>query len=304
MPTALLIGFEYTFNSLTGAIIDLYQAHKWCQSFDCNINILTDIEFIRDPVNLQNVVDQKLADSDLLTFYSRIIPKIVTGANTLLSTIINILRTGVPDSKLIIYYSGHGVKDSMVMPDKALLPFVDFRDNILNNLDPYVEIFWVLDCCNPNGLHLPYKLDRNQFVMSPTKIQCVTQPILLITSSEANEKSIATKSGSVFSRYLFRLLTLMNIPSELIIKKRTVTLPTGKNRNLRRLIGNLSSSIRKMHTGYSQTVSIYSSYIIDPILWMWIGSNKDYDIVSDLSLSTLVIRSRGDLFIPFPYSIH
>lgn len=306
MVAAILIGFEYTFNSLTGAIIDLYQAHKWCHSFGCNISVLTDIEYVKDIDNLQNVVERKLAEPDLLTFYPKISPKIVHDATTMMGDIINILRSGIPDGKLIIYYTGHGVKDCMVMPDRSLLPFIDFRDNILDNLDSYVEIFWILDCCNPNGLHLPYKLEGNAFSLSPSKIQCVLQPILLITSSETNEKSIATKSGSVFSRYLFQLLTLLNRPIEIsnsgkmnfTVKNNHLVIPSEKNRNLRRLIGNLASSIRKMHTGYSQTVSVYSSYIIDPILWMWIGSRKDYDIVTDISLSTIIIRNREDAFIP------
>lgn len=296
MPTAILIGFEYTFNSLEGAIIDLYQAHKWCQSFGCQINILTDIQSIKDPGNLRSVIDKNLAGKDLLTFYHRVNPGIVNDKKGLLDDIIKILTLGIPDNKLIIYYSGHGVKDSMVMPDRTLLPFIDFRDNILSYLNPYVEIFWILDCCNPNGMNLPYKLDGNRFVLSPTKIQFVTQPILLITSAETNEKSVATKSGSIFSRYLFNLLSEMNRPVEPIIQKRNIIIPTGRNRNLRRLIGNLGSSIRKMHTGYAQTVSIYSSYITDPVLWMWIGSSTNSDIVTDMSLSSLIIRNNPMTF--------
>lgn len=298
MPIAILIGFEYTFNSLTGALIDLYHASKWCKSFNCDIHVLTDINFIKDIDNLQHVVDRRIADSDLLTFYDSIISKtIIRDGASLLMSIIKILQIGVPDNKVIIYYSGHGVKDSMVMPDRTLLPFIDFRNNILEILESYAELFWILDCCNPNGLHLPYKLDGNNFMLSPTKIECVSQPILLITSSEVNEKSIATKSGSVFSRHLFRLLSQLNninllkLPIVNSSRKKHVVIPNHTNRNLRRLIGNLSSSIRKMHTGYAQTVSIYSSYIIDPILWMWIGSLRNYDIVTDITLSILIIRN-------------
>lgn len=71
-------------------------------------------------------------------------------------------------------------------------------------------------------------------------------------------------------------------------------IPNRKNRNLRRLVGNLASSIRKMHTGYSQTVSVYNSYVMDPILWLWIGSSKDYDIAMDMSLSIFVIRKNTE----------
>ncbi|CAH6420192.1 Caspase [uncultured virus] len=309
MPLAILIGFEYTFNSLTGATIDLYHATNWCQSFGCDIHILTDIETVKDENNLQQAIDRRIAEPDLLTFtkqspFSK--RTVITNKNSLLESISHILqgnskflnsskpikqKAQISDNKIVIYYSGHGVKDSMVMPNRTLLSFVDFRDNILNVLDPYVELFWILDCCNPNGLHLPYKLEGNTFVLSPTKIECVLQPILLITSSEAKEKSIATKSGSVFSRHLFKILTQLNIAGAPVIRKKQIVIPTHKNRNLRRLIGNLSSSIRKMHTGYAQTVSMYSSYVIDPVLWMWIGSDKSYDIVIDMTLSTFIIRN-------------
>lgn len=291
MPTAILIGFEYTFNSLVGAIIDLYHAYRWCSSFGCDIHVLSDITTVKDENNLKNVVDRKIADADLLTFYDKIAKRYpIKDRHGLLTTIIGILEAGVSDDKLIIYYSGHGVKDSMVMPDRTLVPFIDFRDNILQTLHSYIEIFWILDCCNPNGLHLPYRLEGNIFVLSSSKIECVSQPILLITSSESNEKSIATKYGSVFSRHLFRILTIMNDDGS-TVRGRSITIPIHKNRNLRRLIGNLSSSIRKMQTGYAQTVSIYSSYVVDPVLWMWIGSNKNYDIAMDLSLSMFILRT-------------
>lgn len=292
MPTAILIGFEYKFNTLIGAIIDIYHAYKWCESYKCEVYVFTDISRIVDNKHLQLAIDRNIADPDLLSFYDRIkIETIVTSGTDLLNGIKNVLQNYIADDKVVIYYSGHGVKDSMVMPDKTLLPFIDFRDAILNSVNDFTELFWILDCCNPNGLHLPYKLVNNKFILSKSKIECVTQPILLITSSDASEKSIATKVGSVFSRHLFKILSHMNEDDKLIIKKRKVIIPIHRNRNLRRLICNLSSAIRKMHTGYSQTVSIYSSYVIDPILWMWIGSQKKHDIVSDMTLSTLIIRN-------------
>lgn len=296
MPTAILIGFEYKFNSLTGAIIDLYHAYKWCESFNCDIHVFTDIKSIKDPDNIRIAINRKIVDPDIFTFYNKMNSKpTIENSRNLLTSIIDSLKSAISDNKLFIYYSGHGVKDSIVMPDRTLLPFIDFRNNILSILDSYVEIFWVLDCCNPNGLHLPYKLNgtggTNIFILSPSKIECVSQPILLITSSESNEKSVATKLGSVFSRHLFHILLSLNRTCDATDNKSIV--PTHKNRNLRRLIGNLASSIRKMHTGYAQTVSVYSSYVIDPVLWMWIGSRKSYDIVTDFGLSTLIIRNNN-----------
>lgn len=291
MPVALLIGFEYTFNKLPGAIVDLYHANKWCESFNCDIHILTDIGNNNE---LQNVINHKIAEEDILNFRNQ--EKIVVGNSVdLLMNIIRIIKGGIYDDKLIIYYSGHGVKDSMVMPDRTLLSFIDFRNNILNVLDPYIEIFCILDCCNPSGMHLPYKLVSNEFVLSPTKIECITQPMILITSAEADEKSIAISLGSVFSRHLFHILNrlaIKNIISEVKVDNEKFIIPNNKNRNLQRLIGTLSSSIRSMRTGYEQTVSIYSSYVIDPVLWMWIGNSCD--LVIDITLSTLVVRNNKE----------
>lgn len=292
MPTAILIGFEYTFNMLPGAIVDLYHANNWCKTFDCDVYIFTDIEN-----NKNNSIDNEIVKSDFVYFYDRITKRyIVKNSIEMMGNIVEIIGNGIVDNKLIIYYSGHGVKDCIVMPDRSLLPFIDFRENILNVLNQHVEIFCILDCCNPNGMYLPYKLVGNGFGLSSTKIKCISQPMILITSSESYEKSIATKEGSVFSRHLFRILTRLFIDekkllSSISINSKKIIIPVQKNRNLRRLIGELSSSIRSMHTGYDQTVSIYSSYVIDPILWMWIGNNKPYDLVIDISLSTLIIRT-------------
>jgi hypothetical protein len=257
--------------------------------------VITDITEYTNNRNIQTAIANKITDPKLSTFYDTMPSKtVVQHGNALMQIIMDVLRHGVPDNKLVVYYSGHGVKESMVMPDKSLLPFIDFRDNVLNSVPLQVEIFWILDCCNPNGMHLPFKLENNAFVLSPTKIECALNPILLITSSEIHEKSIATSLGSLFSRYLFRILRQLNEDHTSAI------IPNRTNRNLRRLVGSLVGSIRGAHSGYAQTVSMYSSYITDPVLWMWIGSNKDYDIAIDMSLSTLVVRKHQP-FRPHSY---
>jgi len=275
MPTAILIIFEYKIKQLPGAIIDLYHSYKWCESFGCNINVFTDIQKINNMSILEDAIDNKIVNEDIINFYEFLISKnIVTNPSELLFKIKNKLME-IDDNKLIIYYSGHGTEDNAVMPNGELLSFISFRENILESLDSYAEIFWILDCCNPNGLNLPFKLKNNSFELSSSKIQCVTQPILLLISSQSNEKSIATKYGSIFSRLLFNFLSKIK-----------------KNRNLKHLIDNLSKEINILNTGYKQTISLYSSYIIHPILWLWIGTNKEYDIVSDISLSTLIVRRK------------
>lgn len=279
MPTAIIIGFEYATNILPGALIDIYQAHKWCCSFGCSTYVFSDIRNGIDDRIIKKNVDQGIVDSDIMSFYDLVDKTPVTTSNELLTGISDKLEQ-MTDERLIIYYSGHGTKDALVLPNRELLPFIAFRDTILRQVSATTEIFWILDCCNPTGLHLPFVLNNNKFVLSSARVSCVLQPILLIISSNSQEKSVTSDTGSLFTRYLFRILHNLNIGSSI----------ASRNRNLRRLLGNLSSSIRRIHTGYTQTVSLYSSYIIDPVLWLWIGNDDTVDIVTDISLSTLVIR--------------
>jgi hypothetical protein len=263
MPVAILIGFEYKKNILSGMMFDIQNAYKWCKSFNCEIHVFTDKK-LKPKFNL-------------------------IGSSLDLFSKLDLILKNIKDDKLIIYYTGHGVDESMLMPDNQLVSFINFRDRILNIINPYVEIFWILDCCNPNGLYLPFKLEKNRFVLSDSKIKCVTQPILLITSSNSDEKSISTKTGSFFSRYLFDILKSFN--NEKISKKCN---DYSQTRNLELLIETIIKNIKRENYLYSQSVNIYSSYVIDPILWTWIGSKKNYDIVTDMSLSFLIIRSKKE----------
>lgn len=310
MPTAIIIGFEYSVNKLSyvqsslststpdshgkvvspttlpGAFIDIYQAHRWCLSFNCATYIFTDVTAdvtSKYSFVLKKSIANNIVDPDIVSFYDMVDTTLVnTSAELLLE--LDALLLNVPDNRLIIYYTGHGNKDALVLPSHELLSFITFRDRILSKLAPTTEIFWILDCCNPTGLHLPFLLERNNFVLSSAKISCVMQPILLIISSNSEEKSVTSDTGSLFSRGLFQLLHTLNSANTTI---------SARNRNMRRLLGNLSSAIRKMHTGYTQTLSIYSSYITDPVLWLWIGANETTnttDVVADMSLSTIIIR--------------
>lgn len=306
MPTAILIAFEYTDtnNNLPGTCIDLYHSYKFCSTYCQDIYVVTDITEV-NKLLLSDAIDNGIVKKDALNFYEKLDPYIITSftlenvcknpfskkqpiTNNFLSTIKEILDKGVPDEKLIIYWSGHGKDDSLVLPDDSLICMLKFRNHILNNISSTTDVFWILDCCNPNGLHLPFKLNNNAFSLATTdvnKISCVSQSVLLITSAENHQKSAATLFGSLFTRYLFQLLTIMNIKTEI-----SINIKLQQNRNLRRLTGNLSSLIRKKYTGYPQNISIYSSYIIDPVLPTWIGSKHNFDVITNLKLDTLLVR--------------
>lgn len=287
MPTALIIGFQYaTYTKpLISALIDIYHAYTWCQTFHCDIHLLTDIISI-DNDHLKSAVEEGMASPGLMTFYSTVKKTLIHTASDLTTELQRVLST-IHDEKLIIYYSGHGLNESMLLPDNTTMSFIDIRHTVFRAIAPTVKVLWILDCCNPNGLHLPFRLQKNKFVLSTAKISPVKNPLLLITSCEEKEKSAATAYGSVFSRSLFQILTKMNELNS-----------TTANRNLRRLMGNISSEIRALHTGYVQTVSIYSSYIIDPVLWLWVGNSRHSDLDLDSTMSTILVQSNKSFSRP------
>ena len=273
---ATLIGFNYAEQKeLPGALLDIVAASKWAVPFVSKINVLTD------------KIDQDNLESDVKEFYKKQKITIVKNGIGLLDEVRRILKDD-PDKKHIIYYSGHAIHNFMLMPDDSYLPFHDFRKCICNILNDDAHVFCILDCCNPSGFSLPYILSENRFLLVKNHeygTKFCTQPFLLITSANTNEKSAATKYGSIFSKYLFELLTDMNSYTALY---KNLEIPLEINRNLHRLVCNLNSKIKNDHRDWNQTISIYSSLLIDPILPFWIGNNP-INVTTDETLTTLII---------------
>lgn len=299
MIAAILIGFEYNIDQLTGTFIDLFRAYQWSSSFIDwrNIYLLTDITEVTVEHQLLTAVNKGIVSQLILKFYAKIKNeiRIIQSQSELILVLSEILKKSF--SKLVIYYSGHGVRKNensyLLLPNGQLFPFSDFLTDILRYVDTYTEIFMILDCCNPHGLLLPYKFNGETFRLKVNNCKFYTQPILLITSAEEEEKSLSTVHGSIFTQYLFQLLTLLQQP--IVIEEGfdpQTLIPTENNRHLNRLLRNLRIMINKvkLETGYQQTVSIYSSYITDPILWSWIGNKDNYEAVSDFSFKALILR--------------
>ncbi len=269
---SLIIGLEYadTDKHLPITVNDISKAYEWSNSSGYVTHIFTDIVDVFDK------------------FVS-----IIMSADDLLSQIKEFILEQKPE-RLVLYYSGHGqvMKNEhvLLLPDMSSLPFLDLRDIVLSCIGENTELFWIIDCCNPLGLHLPFKLDNNKFMISPTKIECILQPFLLITSCDAKEKSLAKHSGSLFTENLFHILTRMRASDIPLIDDTnlSVSIPTHKNRNLSKLVDDLTHYIRKA-TGFQQTVSIYSSYSIDPVLWLWIGSTTNYTVKTDQDGKIIIV---------------
>jgi hypothetical protein len=272
MPTAILIAFEYRINHLPCAFVDLSTAYRWCEACGYISHILTDIKQFTPQTTSNFPKVNIIMDSNSLRLALKSI---------------NI----PPDDKLFVYYSGHGLVKSIILPDASVMLYRELKNLVLANTRSTTEIVWISDCCNSDNLSLPYKLICNNFILSSKSIEFISQKLLLITSSDTSEKAIATREGSLFTHYLFEFLH--NISNTKPMPYITLPLPLAVNKNLSRFKGKISSKIRSLNTGYSQTISIYSSYIIDPVFSTWLY-NFNRDITTDYTLTTLILHEKSN----------
>lgn len=181
--------------------------------------------------------------------------------------------------RLLIYYSGHGILHHWILPSGEKIATNEIQDIVCSWLDPHSEVVWLIDCCSPTNFKLPFQLSNNKWELQHADdISYLTNPWLVIISANGSEKSVATNKGSLFTG---SWLTYLNSTP-------------ARSTNLRQLKGSITSTIYCHHKSSYQTVSIYSSHLIDPVLWSWIGKVKTSldEVVSDPSQSLLVVRKR------------
>ena len=117
--------------------------------------------------------------------------------------IIDTLKRGEFDA---LYFSGHGVHGGILFPSGYVIPIDDI---IAPCPCPYPYLgtnagkyrLFIFDCCDTRNNTLPYKLCDGKFRLTdPAKRIFRNQDILIITSSNRKQNSVATKKGSKFSK--------------------------------------------------------------------------------------------------------
>ena len=264
---ALILAFEYE-GELAGAMIDACIAIDAARAWGLEPIFITDIEIA------------SFATTSLATAIGEsLIPLIVRNVADLDLALTRIeaalswkdpLTSKELFERGMLYYTGHGVRESMVLPDRSEYPFLTLRESFSRWCSSTSEIFSALDCCNPSGLHLPFHLVDNVFRLSQKKMVCTTQKWILITACEETERAYTTGAGSAFTRFLFQ--TLKQPP-----------------RNLTRLVRTLTGAVRTAYPAYSQTIMVYSAFIQDPLLWGWVGNVLRTNITLDQSDLALIV---------------
>lgn len=293
MTTAILIGFHYPLiKTIPGTIMDLYHAYRFCRLCGYKIHILTDMRNISYTDTMNRAVRHNVVDSGIRRFMTDVSQyNLIYHKEDLIKTIKDI-ELG-EDEKLFVYYSGHGVPDAIVLPNQERYSILEFRDLVLSICQDNTDIFWIMDCCNPNGMYLPFKLNNKRFRLSASEddiksmISAVSNKILLITSSSEEQKSVATAFGSLFTRFLFDTLGNLTVRDDKPgIYPKLAGRP--RNRNLVTIIRFIEYKVKAVAQEYPQTVNVYTTQISPTVLWSWIGTH-DTDITIDYELNALTV---------------
>jgi hypothetical protein len=253
----VLIVFKYKKNILHGSLIDLYLTyHHALKITDENlIDIITDIDDISFE-SLRNSITEKIInpqDYEMENFLKKL--SNVKTKNDILLNDSNIY------DKIVIYFSGHCENGNLLLPNQDEYSFSKFKSDVLKISSPDAKIFCILDCCEPPDFNLQYKFEDNIFVLN-SKYDYISQTFLLITSSDENQKSNMKMSGSIFTKYLFQLLS---------------------KREFKKIKKEVNDKIRNENHDLEQHMNIYCSKNIFPILWNWLLFKQNYEIIFEYS---------------------
>jgi hypothetical protein len=218
MKKAILIGFEYSGEKrLPGIAVDIYQVYYFLRKKgwqDKDIKILTDIKKDLKTEILKAAILEKIVDSEILSFIEDtkergqyIEFKSHNYYNNFESVFENI-------EHCFVYYTGHSKNENIILPNDGLLSFQSFKNILITNISK--EIFLVMDCCE-KGISLPFQLNENIYRFENEYF--VKPKFLCISSSLENEKSMTSRIGSFFTRYLFEILENPNLTLTDILKK-------------------------------------------------------------------------------------
>lgn len=211
---ALLIGFEYIktnrWKSLPGIPVDLYQAYSYCSTITKNILVFTDIEKDHNTNILQKSIIEGHTDSGLLSFIEDIkfnrqyvLYEYIKKNNYITNNFDQTVSEFVNKfDKLIIYYTGHGKSGDIILPDNTHVGL-----SYLKSLIKTQQMLAIIDCCESNGMCLPY-FYFNHYKLNTTDFS--DNEIICLSSTHISQDSVATKSGSVFTRVLFSYLSTNN----------------------------------------------------------------------------------------------
>jgi hypothetical protein len=272
---AILVGLQYSHDRfLPGIIVDLYQTYSHllrCGYQRSDIYVLTDIAADVRSKTVLGAILNGFVDADILSFIAdlqqlkRLVIVSGSGCRSVLEA--GIVSTLKRTSRLFIYYTGHGMtiparevgqplKGGLLMPDYTIWFMDDVVGLQLQHCRSDQSVVWWMDCCGIGEIALPYRLTDGRFRLDRSVERLVKRSaveLLIIVATSQNEKSVASSSGSIFTRSI--ITALQHVDS---------------NGSLSTLIEMVAKDVSKLKVNHRQTVSIVSTLPLQPILPRWL----------------------------------
>lgn len=299
---SILIGFSYTslnkiWNEdlpveISSALLDVYRIYEMVSKKKTSqlIYVLTDIKSVSDEVTREIIVNKvsynivHFLPSDNLDVKKEIDPSIrwmTIHSRKDMDKALSKMKLAA--KRIFVYYTGHGVRgsekseNSIRLPSSDLYPIAELRDYIVTKSMENAEICFLLDCCHSGDMDMPFRYDekRDTFTLHDrqniSKKKFATQNILVISSSEVGQRSVAGKGGSYFTKFFIKSV------------EDTVSLSA--------IVDYITRNMKTF--GHANTMNIFSTYPMVPIIWSWIV-NKKRDVYIHDSLSCVVLMKYGE----------
>ena len=260
----ILIGFALHRNidgtnslpELMGNYVDLYNLYNYFKEFDCQIQVMTDLENPEQSPILIDAVDQHILPPELLTF----------GRTLSWAGRLHVFKSAEDFDKLLItkdkntfvYFSGHCKNGNFILPQEGNPPFdtLTFRRKVEDTAGGH--FFFVLDCCDSDGTKLPFIFDGENkvFRFNQSAPSFTLRKTLCLSSSQKGQDSGSKITGSLFTHcFLNRLRALQN--------------------NLSSDLSGLVLEINIECSCYQQTATLYASFPNLNQIWSWLyGKDK------------------------------
>lgn len=292
MDVAVVVAFSYSKTGqdtnrhhLPGILIDIYHAYNYVATLTKNIIVLTDLTLDNNSkiIDLKDSIINDTVDIEILDLLDTLKTnnhlKEYTNKHELLITLKRYCRL---QHKIFVYYTGHSLHGNILLPTMNneicylqehptdfIINFSVFRDALTVVAANGAQIMVVLDCCGSQGLHLPYKLQNDIYTLTPRPDKKYPlQEIICFSATMADQVSIASKNGSLFSYLFFKY--------------------THDHRKVSALLNTLTTEINKK---FDQTPTVHSSYPDSKMMWRWLHFSDDVNIKLNLIGNYFIIKN-------------
>jgi hypothetical protein len=342
MKVCVCMGFQYQTpanidingvdNSLylPGIYVDLYQAYCFAKKMKPDkIVVLTDIEEDSNLVLSTKAISEGIIDADILNFIYTLKENGTYAKYEGVSSMISLITEYIYGAdELFFYYTGHSENGTIILPINVDLAstelthvglsrcdsirIIDLRDLITTSTKRSAQIFIVMDCCNGNGLGLPFRLRPNGVISTSSKVlrspslmaaeykwkyqnddslerKFPGQEIICMSSATENEFSVTTRSGSIFTRSVFKYLEIYRISK---ISDLDFEVRDGRYRSISFILHSILIECQTKEKRHVQTSTAYSSYPNLNYLWPWLWDEQRTKISISPLFSVIEVRRK------------